>query len=74
MLDAATVLARQSGIPPENVLLVDRHETYSHNDPNSAYPENEFVDRLEAFLQTVRTSVGWCGVKTPGGTRRSERR
>ena len=53
MLDAATILAQQSGIPAENLTLVDRHETYSHNDPNSAFPDNEFIDNLVPFLKTV---------------------
>jgi pimeloyl-ACP methyl ester carboxylesterase len=54
VLDAATILATQSGIPPENLTLLDRHETYSHNDPNSAYPENDFVDELVTFLAKVK--------------------
>ena len=53
VLDAATVLAEQSSIPPENLTLIDRHETYSHNDPNSAYPDNEFVDNLVPFLEEI---------------------
>jgi pimeloyl-ACP methyl ester carboxylesterase len=54
VLDAATILAQQSGIPPENLTLVDRHETYAHNDPNSAFPNNDFIDNLVPFLQTIR--------------------
>jgi pimeloyl-ACP methyl ester carboxylesterase len=54
VLDAATILAEQSSIPPENLTLVDRQDTYSHNDPNSASPENEFVDQLVPFLRAVR--------------------
>jgi hypothetical protein len=54
VLDAATILASQSGIPAANVTLIDRQETYSHNDPNSAFPENEFVDNLVTFLKTVK--------------------
>lgn len=54
MLDAATVLAAQSKIPAENLRLVDRRETYSHNDPNSAYPDNEFIDKLLPFLESIR--------------------
>src|SRR5262245_25502386 len=46
VLDAATNLASQSGIPTENVTLIDRHETYAHNDPNSAFPQNDFIDGL----------------------------
>jgi len=51
VLDAATNLAAQSGIPSSNLTLIDRHETYAHNDPNSAFPNNAFVDGLLPFLQ-----------------------
>jgi hypothetical protein len=54
VLDAATVLAAQSGIPAANLSLLDRHETYAHNDPNSASPQNDFVDQLVAFLGQVK--------------------
>jgi hypothetical protein len=54
VLDAATILASQSGIPERNLTLIDRHETYSHNDPNSAHPQNDFVDGLVTFLNEVR--------------------
>jgi Alpha/beta hydrolase family len=54
VLDAATNLAMQSNIPLENVTLIDRHETYSHNDPNSAYPENDFLEALVTYLRDVR--------------------
>jgi pimeloyl-ACP methyl ester carboxylesterase len=50
VLDAARVLARQSDIPRRNLTLVDREETYAHNDPNSAFPRNDFVARLLPFL------------------------
>jgi hypothetical protein len=53
VLDAARILARQSGIPRRRLVLVDRHETYSHNDPNSASPKNDFVKRLIPFLKRV---------------------
>ena len=53
VLDAATLLASQSSIPLENVRLIDRHETYSHNDPNSASPQNDFVDGLIPFLAQI---------------------
>lgn len=54
VLDAATTLAQQSKIPSENVTLIDRHDTYSHNDPNSAYPANAFLDGLVPFLQSIK--------------------
>ena len=53
VLDAATILAEQSGIPKRRVVLVDRHTTYSHNDPNSASPRNAFVKNLIPFLKRV---------------------
>jgi pimeloyl-ACP methyl ester carboxylesterase len=54
VLDAATILAEQSRIPERHLTLVDRHEDYSHNDPNSASPRNAFLARLVPFLRRVR--------------------
>jgi hypothetical protein len=54
VLDAATILAQQSGIPKTRLTLVDRHVDYSHNDPNSASPRNAFLARLIPFLGRVR--------------------
>jgi pimeloyl-ACP methyl ester carboxylesterase len=54
VLDAAEALAAQSGIPDRNVTLVDRAATYAHNDPNSAFPKNAFVNNLKRFLGKVR--------------------
>jgi hypothetical protein len=53
VLDAARGLAQQSGIPDSNLTLIDRHETYAHNDPNSASPNNDFVDGLIPFLAQI---------------------
>ncbi len=53
VLDAASILAKQSGIPKRRLVLVDRHATYSHNDPNSASPKNDFVKNLIPFLKKV---------------------
>jgi hypothetical protein len=53
VLDAARLLAQQSGIPRRRLTLVNRTRTYSHNDPNSAAPRNAFVDRLVPFLRRV---------------------
>jgi hypothetical protein len=54
VLDAAKALASQSGIPSRQLVLVDRHTTYAHNDPNSASPKrNEFLKRLIPFLARV---------------------
>jgi len=53
VLDSARALARQSDIPRRRLTLVNREATYTHNDPNSASPENEFVDRLIPFLGRI---------------------
>jgi pimeloyl-ACP methyl ester carboxylesterase len=53
VLDAAQNLVDQSGIPSENLMLVDRAATYSHNDPNSAFPNNDFLDNLVIFLNGI---------------------
>ena len=54
VLDAASILADQSGIPKNRLVLVDRHETYSHNDPSSASPKNDFVKNLIPFLKKIQ--------------------
>ncbi len=51
VLQAASGLAAQSGIPSSNVTLVDRQTTYAHNDPAGAYPDNAFFDALVPFLE-----------------------
>ena len=53
VLDAASILASQSGIPKSRLVLVDRHSTYSHNDPSSASPKNAFVKHLIPFLKKI---------------------
>ena len=53
VLDAATNLAEQSGIPARNLTLINRSSDYSHNDPNSAHPRNAFVARLVPFLRRL---------------------
>jgi pimeloyl-ACP methyl ester carboxylesterase len=53
VLDAATALAQQSGIPQSNLTLVNRAATYAHNDPNSAYPTNDFLSGLQPFLSSI---------------------
>lgn len=54
VLDAAKALAAQSHIPGSRLVLVDRHETYAHNDPNTAAPgRNDFLKRLVPFLRAV---------------------
>jgi hypothetical protein len=54
VLDAARALAKQSHIPRSHLVLVDRHTTYAHNDPNSASPaRNDFLKRLVPFLKSL---------------------
>jgi hypothetical protein len=54
VLDAARLLAGQSDIPRRNLTLVDRSETYAHNDPAGAHPRNALLARLVPFLARVR--------------------
>ncbi len=49
----AQLLAQQSGIPAANLTLASYQSTYSHNDPNGAYPDNAFFDRLIPFLGKI---------------------
>ena len=53
VLDAASTLAEQSGIPKGNLTLVNRSATYAHNDPNTAAPKNAFVNHLIPFLKGI---------------------
>ena len=53
VLNAARILAQQSGIPDSKLTLVNRADTYSHNDPSAASPENEFLDDLIPFLTKI---------------------
>jgi hypothetical protein len=56
VLNAARVLAAQSGIPERNLTLVNRQGTYAHNDPSAASPNNDFLAHLIPFLHQVRRS------------------
>jgi hypothetical protein len=53
ILTATTQLAKQSHIPRRNLLLIDRHATYAHNDPAGAYPKNAFFNGLVKFLRKL---------------------
>jgi pimeloyl-ACP methyl ester carboxylesterase len=53
VLDGATALAEQSGIPRDQLALVNGEAEYSHNDPAGASPTNEFLDNLRPFLRRV---------------------
>jgi len=52
VLDAAQNLADQSGIPADKLTLIDRHDTYTHIDPFTAFPENDFSSALVDFLES----------------------
>jgi hypothetical protein len=52
-LQAAEVLAAQSGIPSSHLTLIDRENSYAHNDPAGAYPTNAFFEKLVPFLTKI---------------------
>jgi hypothetical protein len=55
ILDAAGTLAKQSHIPARQVLLVDKHTTYAHNDPNTASPKRDvFLKKLVPWLRALK--------------------
>jgi pimeloyl-ACP methyl ester carboxylesterase len=56
VIDAANALAQQSGIKAGKMVRLNRADTYAHNDPNSAFPNNEFVDKLVPFLEKIGRS------------------
>lgn len=54
VLKAAQTLADQSGIPAADLTLIDRHTTYSHNDPSAALPSrNDFLKHLVPFIRKI---------------------
>jgi hypothetical protein len=56
VIDAARLLATQSGIPERKLKLIDASATYAHIDPISAYPHNDFVRNLIPFLDRTESS------------------
>jgi pimeloyl-ACP methyl ester carboxylesterase len=57
-LTAAETLAEQSGIPAENLTLIDKETEYAHNDPAAAEPEgniegNAFYSGLVPVLEGI---------------------
>ena len=58
VLQAAQLLARQSGLPARNLTLINRQSTYAHNDPAGAYPHNVFFANLVPFLRKIGASDG----------------
>jgi pimeloyl-ACP methyl ester carboxylesterase len=51
---SAVQLAKQSHIPPRNLVLVNRQSTYAHNDPAGASPRrNLFLKKLIPFLRGI---------------------
>ncbi len=58
VLTSAEILAEQSGIPAENLTLIDKESEYAHNDPAAADPEgniegNAFYNGLVPFLEGI---------------------
>ena len=53
VVDGAKILAEQSGIPEDQLVLLERAATYAHNDPAGASPDNEFLDELLPFLRQI---------------------
>jgi pimeloyl-ACP methyl ester carboxylesterase len=45
--------AALGGIPDRLLTLVNRQDTYAHNDPSSASPANDFLDNLIPFLARI---------------------
>jgi pimeloyl-ACP methyl ester carboxylesterase len=56
VLAAARALAKQSHLARKQLTLIDRHSTYAHNDPSSAFPRNDFLSHLVPFLQGIGRS------------------
>ncbi len=53
-LTEAELLAAQSGIPAENLTLIEELNTYAHNDPAGATPAgNEFFAKMVPFLKAL---------------------
>ena len=50
-LNFVEALAAQSGIPAENLTLINVEHSYAHNDPNGAYPTNALLENLGPFLK-----------------------
>jgi pimeloyl-ACP methyl ester carboxylesterase len=54
VIDGTKALGAQSGIPSKQVLIVDKHTTYAHNDANTAPPKrNAFFKKLIPFLRGI---------------------
>jgi hypothetical protein len=53
VLDSTVALASRSGIARNRLSLINRSATYSHNDPNSAFPKNAFLTKLLPFLRKI---------------------
>jgi pimeloyl-ACP methyl ester carboxylesterase len=53
VLDGATILADQSGIPHGQLTLVNGEANYAHNDPAGASPTNDFLQNLVPFLRKI---------------------
>jgi pimeloyl-ACP methyl ester carboxylesterase len=63
VLATAKVLAQQSHIARSHLTLVNRQDTYAHNDPSAASPHNTFLNRLIPFLGAT-AKLGSCAATT----------
>ncbi len=53
VLDDARALAEQSDLPASKLTLMNRQDTYAHNDPAGAFPNNAFLNHLVPFLKRI---------------------
>jgi hypothetical protein len=53
VLDSTVALAHQSHVPDRELVLVNRQDTYAHNDPSAASPNNDFLANLIPFLTSL---------------------
>ncbi len=54
VVQATKALARQSHLPKRDVTIINKAETYAHNDPSAASPDrNAFVKHLIPFLDGI---------------------
>jgi hypothetical protein len=54
VLRGVRALARHSGVPRRDLVLVDRHRSYDHLDPLVALPKrNAFLKTLVPFLRRI---------------------
>ena len=52
-VELVSLRAHKNNIPKRNLVLINRHNTYAHNDPAGAFPNNVFFDHLVPFLSRI---------------------